>query len=131
MSELANELSDLEDAIRQGNEEQAGSLASKALAADIEPLEILQGTIVPTLKDIGDKFGRLEIFLPEMMMAAEAAKAVIAILDPALKARNEAGTSVGRVVIGTVAGDVHDIGKNMVATMLEPSRREGRDLFHT
>ena len=128
MSKLANELSDLEIALREGNEEQAGSLASKALEADIEPLEILQGVIVPTLKDIGDKFGRLEIFLPEMMMAAEAAKAVIAVLDPALKARNEAGTTVGRVVIGTVAGDVHDIGRNMVATMLEVNGFEVIDL---
>lgn len=118
----------MEQAIRTGDEGQAAELAKHALAQDADPLEILQKVVVPTLKDIGDRFGRLEIFLPEMMLAAEAAKAVIAELEPALIARNESDASQGRVVIGTVAGDVHDIGKNMVATMLEVNGFEVIDL---
>ena len=128
MSELDKVLSQMEEAIRFGDEAQAAVLAKQAVEQDAEPLQILQGVIVPTLKDIGDKFGRLEIFLPEMMMAAEAAKAIIVIFNPVLKAKNQAGLSIGRVVIGTVTGDVHDIGKNMVSTMLEVNGFEVVDL---
>lgn len=128
MSNLKVTLHEMEKAIRAGDEGQAAELAARALAQEADPLDILQQVIVPTLKDIGDQFGRLEIFLPEMMLAAEAAKAIIAELDPVLKAKNESSTSQGRVVIGTVAGDVHDIGKNMVATMLEVNGFEVIDL---
>jgi 5-methyltetrahydrofolate--homocysteine methyltransferase len=128
MSDLEVTLDEMEKAIRAGDEGQAAELAARALAQEADPLDILQQVIVPTLKDIGDQFGRLEIFLPEMMLAAEAAKAIIAELDPVLKAKNESSTSQGRVVIGTVAGDVHDIGKNMVATMLEVNGFEVIDL---
>jgi corrinoid protein of di/trimethylamine methyltransferase len=128
MSNLEVTLIEMEKAIRAGDEGQAAELAARALTQGAEPLDILQQVIVPTLKDVGDQFGRLEIFLPEMMLAAEAAKAIIAELDPVLKAKNESGTSQGRVVIGTVAGDVHDIGKNMVATMLEVNGFEVIDL---
>jgi methanogenic corrinoid protein MtbC1 len=83
---------------------------------------------MPTLRDIGDKFGRLELFLPEMMMAANAAKAIIAVIDPILKEKEQSGASFGRVVIGTVAGDVHDIGKNMVSVMLQVNGFEVIDL---
>jgi methylmalonyl-CoA mutase cobalamin-binding domain/chain len=128
MSNLEVTLDEMEKAIRAGDEGQAAELAARALAQEADPLDILQQVIVPTLKDIGDQFGRLEIFLPEMMLAAEAAKAIIAELDPVLKAKNESSASQGRVVIGTVAGDVHDIGKNMVATMLEVNGFEVIDL---
>ena len=119
MSGLEGPKSEIEQAIRAGDEGQAAELARSALDQGVDPVDVIEHVIVPTLKDIGDKFGRLEIFLPEMMMAAEAAKAVIAVMDPALKAQDQTGARTGRVVIGTVAGDVHDIGKNMVATMLE------------
>jgi len=128
MSNLEQTKQEIETAIRAGDEVQAAELAKRALAQEAEPLDILQQVIVPTLKDIGDRFGRLEIFLPEMMLAAEAAKAVIAELDPVLKSRDESSASQGCVVIGTVAGDVHDIGKNMVATMLEVNGFEVIDL---
>lgn len=119
MNELDNVLAKIEEAIRNGDEELAAGGAKQAVEQGAAPLQIMQNVLVPTLKDIGDKFSRLEIFLPEMMLAADAAKAVISVLDPILKERNQEGTSIGHVVIGTVAGDVHDIGKNMVARMLE------------
>jgi len=121
-------LKNLEEAIRSGDEPLAEEMANKAVEQGATPIQLLQDHLVPTLKDIGEKFGRLEIFLPEMMMAADAAKAVIAVLDPILKESKSEGTTIGRVVIGTVAGDVHDIGKNMVARMLEVNGFEVTDL---
>lgn len=128
MNDLEQTKQELGQAIRAGGESEAAELAKRAFAQGAEPLDILQQIIVPTLKDIGDRFSRLEIFLPEMMLAAEAAKAVIAELDPVLKSRKESSVSQGCIVIGTVAGDVHDIGKNMVATMLEVNGFEVIDL---
>jgi 5-methyltetrahydrofolate--homocysteine methyltransferase len=128
MKEINNLLSKLEEAIRKGDDQQAAELAIQAVETGASPLQILQDNLVPTLKDIGDRFGRLELFLPEMMLAADAAKAVIAILDPILKESNLEGLTPGRVIIGTVAGDVHDIGKNMVACMLEVNGFEVTDL---
>ena len=69
-----------------------------------------------TLKEIGDKYERMEIFVPELMLAAEAMKSGIAILEPLLK--GEVRETLGTVVIGTVEGDIHDIGKNIVAMLL-------------
>jgi len=128
MSDLEQIKQEMETAVRAGDEIRAAELAKLALETRAEPLDLLGQVIVPTLKDIGDQFGRLEIFLPEMMLAAEAAKAVIAELEPVLKSRNESSASQGCIVIGTVAGDVHDIGKNMVATMLEVNGFEVIDL---
>jgi corrinoid protein of di/trimethylamine methyltransferase len=128
MSEKEHTLKKIEEAIRKGDETLAAEMTNQAVQQGVTPLQILQDHLVPTLKDIGEKFGRLELFLPEMMMAADAAKAVIAILDPILKESKLDGATTGRVVIGTVAGDVHDIGKNMVARMLEVNGFEVTDL---
>ena len=118
----------MSEAVRAGNQEEATALAEQALAAGVPPQEVLDDCIVPVLRDIGDQFGRLEIFLPEMVIAADAAKAVIAVLGPALAIENSGGASLAKVVIGTVAGDIHDIGKTMVATMLEVNGFEVIDL---
>ena len=128
MAEKDNILTNLEEAIRKGDEQKAEKLTLLAVEAGASPLDILQNNLVPTLKDVGDMFGRLEIFLPEMMLAADAAKTVISVLDPLIKESNSEREKVGRVVIGTVAGDVHDIGKNMVARMLEVNGFEVTDL---
>jgi corrinoid protein of di/trimethylamine methyltransferase len=106
-------------AVAAGDDAQAASLARDALAVGVEPQRIFEQVIAPTLTEVGDRFQRLEIFLPEMMMSADAAKAVFGVLQPAIEAGKSGITSHGRIVIGTVAGDVHDIGKNMVASMLE------------
>jgi corrinoid protein of di/trimethylamine methyltransferase len=108
-------------AIRDGDQGASVQMARQALEAGVAPIEIFNQCIIPTLREVGDRFGRLEIFLPEMMLSAEAAKGVIDLLEPILKAEKSESTMLGRVVIGTVNGDVHDIGKNMVATMLEVS----------
>jgi corrinoid protein of di/trimethylamine methyltransferase len=109
----------MSQAVATGDDTQAAAVAREALAAGVEPHRVFEQIIAPTLTEIGDRFQRLEIFLPEMMMAADAAKAVFAVLQPAIEASKTSLSSQGRIVIGTVAGDVHDIGKNMVASMLE------------
>lgn len=109
----------LAEAIRTGEQEAAGALAQQAIDAGVTPQEIFDSGVVPVLKDVGDQFGRLEIFLPEMILAGDAAKAVIDVLQPVLKELGAHSMALGKVVIGTAAGDVHDIGKNMVAAMLE------------
>jgi 5-methyltetrahydrofolate--homocysteine methyltransferase len=106
-------------ALAEGDDAEAVALVQEALADGSEPEHIFAEVITPTLTEVGEKFHRLEIFLPEMMLAADAAKAVFAVLQPVIEARKATIASPGRIVIGTVAGDVHDIGKNMVATMLE------------
>jgi methylmalonyl-CoA mutase cobalamin-binding domain/chain len=107
------------EAIRNGDDQAAGAFAQQAVDAGVLPQEIFDSCVVPVLKDIGDQFGRLEIFLPEMILAGDAAKAVMAVLEPVLQEHHAGSMMLGKVVIGTAAGDVHDIGKNMVAAMLE------------
>ena len=77
---------------------------------------------------IGEKFGRFEVFLPEVMLAADAMKAGIGVLRPHISEEQMAKQIKGKVVIGTVYGDIHDIGKNLVATMLEVAGYEVYDL---
>lgn len=108
-------------AIRDGDRRAAARLAREALEAGVAPHQVSNECIIPTLRDVGDRFARLEIFLPEMMLSAEAAKAIFEVLEPVLKAQKARAATLGKVVIGTVYGDVHEIGKNMVATMLEVS----------
>lgn len=107
------------DAIRTGEQEVAADLAQQAVDADVTPQEIFDSCVVPVLKEVGDRFGRLEIFLPEMILAGDAAKAVMGVLEPIMQEQQAGSMALGKVVIGTAAGDVHDIGKNMVAAMLE------------
>lgn len=115
-------------AIRDGDRDEAARLAHQAMEAKVAPVEVFNECIIPTLREIGDRFSRLEIFLPEMMLSAEAAKGIFEALDPVLKAQKDQSASLGKVVIATVYGDVHDIGKNMVASMLEVSGFEVIDL---
>lgn len=107
------------EAIRTGDDEAAAAFAQQAVDAGVGPQEIFDSCVVPILEDIGDQFGRLEIFLPEMILAGDAAKAVMTVLEPVLREQQADSMAKGKIVIGTAAGDVHDIGKNMVASMLE------------
>jgi corrinoid protein of di/trimethylamine methyltransferase len=108
----------LAQAILDGDAGEGAALAQRALDAGLAPAQIFDECVVPTLKDVGDRFSRLELFLPEMMMSAEAVKEILAVLEPVMKAQAKS-LSLGTVVIGSAAGDIHDIGRNMVTTMLE------------
>ncbi|MEG1537776.1 MAG: B12-binding domain-containing protein, partial [Clostridiales bacterium] len=94
----------------------AVELAEKALATGVAPLDAIEKGFSPGMEEIGEMFDRLEVFLPEVIMAADA---MIAAVDK-LKENIEfaAGDAIGKVVIGTIKGDVHDIGKNIIKTML-------------
>jgi methylmalonyl-CoA mutase cobalamin-binding domain/chain len=118
----------LEDAIRAGDVEAGRAEAARLAESGVSPLEIFRECIEPCLKTIGDQFSRLEIFLPEMMEAAEVVKAVQETLRPYLKAGEVAQTRKGRIVLCTIQGDLHDIGKNIIKAMLEVNGFEVKDL---
>ena len=115
-------------AIRDGDVDSGRAEALRLVEAGVSPLDIFSECIEPTLADIGDKFSRLEIFLPEMMESADAVKAIQEALEPYLEADEALKTKKGRVLICTVSGDLHDIGKNIVKAMLEVNRFEVKDL---
>lgn len=100
----------------------------QALAAGIEPLAIIDGGLVPGMRIVGEKYSTGEYFLPNLIVSASGMKQAMAILVPELKARRQHLTSSGTVVIGTVRGDIHEIGKSLVATMLEANGFEVHDL---
>ncbi len=107
----------LYEAILTGNAKQAEEVTNEALAAGTDPSELLGKYMIPAMDEVGKRFECNEYFVPELLIAARAMKTALTILTPKLA---EAGAeAVGRVVIGTVQGDLHDIGKNLVASMLE------------
>jgi methanogenic corrinoid protein MtbC1 len=110
----------LQQAIEDTDEAGGAALARAALAEGITPLEFFQSAVEPVLKDIGDAFARLDIFLPDLMRAGAVVKAMQQqVLEPAILSMGGESGSAGTVVIGTAQGDIHDIGKNMVALMLQ------------
>ena len=100
----------------------------KALQAGAEPLEIINEGLAKGLLKLGDQYSKKEIYLPELIVAAEAMKRAMNILRPLLEARNQEIPSLGRVLIGTIEGDIHDIGKNVVASVLQSAGFEVIDL---
>ena len=106
----------------------ATSLAEveQMLAAGTTPQQIMEQHLIPAMSEVGHRFETNEFFVPELLIAARAMQGAMKILNPLMAA---AGTQkVGRVVIGTVQGDLHDIGKNLVAAMLEGGGFEVQDL---
>jgi corrinoid protein of di/trimethylamine methyltransferase len=100
----------------------------QALAAGVEPLAIIEGGLVPGMRIVGDKYATGEYFLPNLIVSASGMKQAMALLVPELKARRQQLKSSGTVVIGTVRGDIHEIGKSLVATMLAANGFEVHDL---
>jgi corrinoid protein of di/trimethylamine methyltransferase len=117
----------LSAAVKEGNVEEAGSLAEKSVKSGYDPLEIL-GSVTSALKEVGERFGGGEMFLTELMFCAEAAKMAMAPLTVEMKKQKKEVKYSGRVLIGTVAGDIHDIGKSLVAAMLTAAGFEVVDL---
>jgi corrinoid protein of di/trimethylamine methyltransferase len=118
----------LKQAVIDGDANAAAALAEKALADGVSPLDAIDKGLVPGLSHVGEEFGRGELFLPDMMLAARAMQRATAILEPELKAQAQERTVLGRVVLGTVKGDIHEIGKNLVGMMLATSGFEVKDL---
>ncbi len=117
---------ELYDAILTGNARKAEEVTKAALEEGTDPQELLGKYMIPAMDEVGKRFECNEYFVPELLIAARAMKTSLALLTPHLA---EAGAEApGRVVIGTVQGDLHDIGKNLVASMLEGGGFEVVDL---
>ena len=117
---------ELQKAVEAGDRDRATALARDLLGKGTEALKIIE-SLTQLMSVVGEKLSRLEIFLPEMMMAGAAMSAVVELLGPQLKASKQ-GQPKGRIVLGTVMGDLHEIGKNIVKLMLETQFFEVKDL---
>lgn len=112
--------------VEKGRSRQIAAAIQAAVDAGVEPSVILNDGMIAAMDSVGKKFSAGEVFVPEMLVAAKAMKKGVDVLKPYL-AEGEAGAN-GKVIIGTVQGDLHDIGKNLVAMMLESSGFEVIDL---
>jgi 5-methyltetrahydrofolate--homocysteine methyltransferase len=115
--ELHMDLQPLFVAVLEGDAASTQALVSQALAAGVDPQTVLDGYLIPAMDEVGRRFEENEYFVPELLIAARAMKGALALIRPLLA--DKGAKPVGRVVIGTVRGDLHDIGKNLVAAMLE------------
>jgi len=104
----------------------ADELAKKALDEGVKPDEILENALVPAMANVGDKFSRKEIYVPQMLMAAKAMNSAMMHLKPYFQSGET--KRKGKFIIGTVSGDLHDIGKNLVSMMIEGGGWEVIDL---
>jgi corrinoid protein of di/trimethylamine methyltransferase len=114
--------------IIDGDSDAAVELAKESITAGVDPLEAITNGFVVGVNTVGEAFGRGDAFLPELVMAGEAMKAAVTTLDPEMKKRGTERKMLGKVVIATVEGDIHEIGKSLVATMLGASGFEVYDL---
>jgi 5-methyltetrahydrofolate--homocysteine methyltransferase len=120
------DLKKLHDAILVGNFKQARETTEKALAEKVDPQTLVQQYMIPAMDEVGRRYEANEYFVPELLIAARAMKASLELIRPLLVASG--AKFPGRVAIGTVKGDLHDIGKNLVAAMLEGAGFEVIDL---
>jgi corrinoid protein of di/trimethylamine methyltransferase len=119
-------LQPLYEAVLEGDATAAKTLTEQALAEGVDPQTLLSEYMIPAMDEVGRRFETNEYFVPELLIAARAMKAALTLIRPLLAASG--AKPVGRVVIGTVRGDLHDIGKNLVAAMLEGGGFEVVDL---
>ncbi|UCE80665.1 MAG: corrinoid protein [Methanobacteriota archaeon] len=117
----------LKNAVINYEMETIADLAKQIVDQGIDPLVAIEEGLAEGIKTVGEKFGKGEIFLPELVMGAESMKAALAVLEPAVP-QGQARKTLGKVVIGTVQDDIHEIGKNLVSTMLSSNGFEVIDL---
>jgi len=115
-------------AIIEGNKDEAEALAKEAVEKKIDLNEVIEKGYVPGIQKVGDLWEKGEYFLPELITGAECMKTAMDVLKPELEKAQITTKSQGKVVIGTVEGDIHDIGKNLVASMLSANGFEVFDL---
>lgn len=118
----------IRDSIIEGSEESAIDLVRQAIAEGVAASYLIDGGLIPAMDVIGERMAKHEIFLPEVMVSAEAMHAAMGILKPLLAKEGGASSAAPKVVLGTVKGDVHDIGKNLVGVMLTGGGFEVIDL---
>ena len=108
----------MRQSIIDGAPDTASNLAQQALAGGIAPIDAINNGYVPGMHDVGEQFARGQMFLPDMMASAEAMRAAMAVLDPELRKLGTERPKAGVVLLGTTQGDIHEIGKILVGTML-------------
>jgi 5-methyltetrahydrofolate--homocysteine methyltransferase len=119
-------LSEIAESLQRGEDEEVRALVGRAIEKRLAPLEILNDGLVAGMNVVGEQFRQREIFLPDVLMAARAMNAGLDLLKPLLA--QEGAPTAGRVVLGSVHGDLHDIGKNLVGIMLKGAGFEVVDL---
>ena len=124
---MSDILQELNSEVQKGQTERVKEIVQKGLDQGLVPMEILEKGLRLAMEEIGRKFESLEIFLPEMMGAADAMTAGVAILQPHLESSGQ-DTQKGLIVLGTVEGDVHEIGKNIVSIMLKGAGYKVEDI---
>jgi corrinoid protein of di/trimethylamine methyltransferase len=112
-----SKIQEIQSAVETGKMKLVKGLVEEALAEGLKPIDILNKGMIEAMGNVGEKFKTGELFVPEMLVAARAMKAGVEILKPHLA--GEQNVSIGKFIIGTVEGDLHDIGKNLVAMMVE------------
>ncbi|MBY8996634.1 MAG: B12-binding domain-containing protein [Candidatus Thorarchaeota archaeon] len=110
---------ELQNAVIEGDSEKSVSLAKNALEAGIPPLDVITNGLAKGVKTVGDLFSEGQVFLVELILAGDAMKAGMSVLLPVIKESKAEMISAGKVMIGTVQGDIHSIGKDIVGTLLE------------
>ena len=121
-------LSELENTVKNLQEEEAVEAAEKALAAGVDPVEAIEDGLAKGIREVGEKFARKEMFVVELIYAAEIMGGAIKVLEPEMKKAASKRNVIAQVVLGTVEGDIHDIGKNLVKIMLEAGGFEVHDI---
>ena len=124
----AKTLQEAKQLIVQQKKDQALELANKIIAQGGDPMELMTQGFIPGIDDVGDQFGRGTLFLPELVQAADAMKAVTDVINEALAQGSNVQEEKGAVVIATVKGDVHDIGKCIVVSLLQANGFTVHDL---
>jgi corrinoid protein of di/trimethylamine methyltransferase len=119
---------EMAQAVIDGLPDKARDLADEALRLGLDPLAAIDQGLKPGMDVVGEGFAKGELFIPDLMMSGEAMKTAIATLEPELMKRKQERKVLGKVVIGTVQGDIHEIGKTLVATMLAANGFEVHDL---
>ena len=120
------DLKQLYESVVSGDAKTTQALTKQALADGVDPLKLVNDYMVPAMDEVGRRFEANEYFVPELLISARAMKAALELIRPLLTARGD--KPVGRVAIGTVKGDLHDIGKNLVGSLLEGGGFEVIDL---
>jgi len=120
------DLKQLYDSVVSGDAKATQALTQQALADGVDPLKLVNEYMVPAMDEVGRRFEANEYFVPELLISARAMKAALELIRPLLTARGD--QPLGRVAIGTVKGDLHDIGKNLVGSLLEGGGFEVIDL---
>jgi 5-methyltetrahydrofolate--homocysteine methyltransferase len=120
------DLKQLYEAVVNGDAKTTQALTQQALADGVDPLKLVNEFMVPAMDEVGRRFEANEYFVPELLISARAMKAALELIRPLLTARGD--QPLGRVAIGTVKGDLHDIGKNLVGSLLEGGGFEVIDL---